>query len=543
MSPQQEQENAPAVGAASPEQEFQKAVVVKAHQASDGSQLNLEVNDIVYVLEKDESGWWGGHKHGEDNTGWFPGQCVKEVLGRGGDASGTEPEAEDLNPADCAAGTSHRRSGQQSQSPLYHHGQNVASPQRNSTGGSRGNAAPTSVQAAHALAEERAREINRLQETIERLKEENRQLQSKGEVLASTEREKAVLLEEKWQATASDLNRAMAEREREAAEAARLRQELQREKRTSQVRQREAEEMRMQFEQLEQRLADKDAEMSRNLALASANERAAEVAAKVAAARAAELEQKQSIYRAEAEQANSILAEEGHDNLRRRLFPSTFQEDPNPSRKNSNAGAPVSQYLNEAARSPMGTEDLVGGPRSATNLARSASQRPPERPRTGTSPWRTAPGRSGMPGVPDGLPRMRSTDQLNAGSPCKTTTGASDKGCEPQELPPRGTVSEKVMAFEKRCATPGRGPGDVSRGGSVVRSASNSSRGFRHEIQAGVSAAPSWRFAASAPNTSRGESSSIAGFNHMPSFNVDLQREEIADDGEVVLGMSPLHRR
>ena len=40
--------------------EFAKAVVVRAHPSSDDAQLDLKVNDVVYVLERDESGWWGG---------------------------------------------------------------------------------------------------------------------------------------------------------------------------------------------------------------------------------------------------------------------------------------------------------------------------------------------------------------------------------------------------------------------------------------------------------------------------------------------------
>jgi hypothetical protein len=54
-----------------------RSVVVKRHKATDASQLELHVGDIVFVLEKDETGWWGGHKEGEDLTGWFPGFCVE----------------------------------------------------------------------------------------------------------------------------------------------------------------------------------------------------------------------------------------------------------------------------------------------------------------------------------------------------------------------------------------------------------------------------------------------------------------------------------
>lgn len=56
-----------------------KTVVVKKHKPTDDTQLELEVGEIVYVLEQDETGWWGGHKEGEERTGWFPGSCVRTV--------------------------------------------------------------------------------------------------------------------------------------------------------------------------------------------------------------------------------------------------------------------------------------------------------------------------------------------------------------------------------------------------------------------------------------------------------------------------------
>lgn len=58
---------------------FIQAIVVREHFASDDTQLNLRVNEIVYVLEQDETGWWGGHKEGEEATGWFPGSCVRPM--------------------------------------------------------------------------------------------------------------------------------------------------------------------------------------------------------------------------------------------------------------------------------------------------------------------------------------------------------------------------------------------------------------------------------------------------------------------------------
>jgi len=45
------------------------------------AQLTLKRGDIVWVLERDESGWWGGHKEWDDITGWFPKALVRPVGG------------------------------------------------------------------------------------------------------------------------------------------------------------------------------------------------------------------------------------------------------------------------------------------------------------------------------------------------------------------------------------------------------------------------------------------------------------------------------
>lgn len=42
-----------------------------------GRELELQKGDIVNVLQMDETGWWGGHKVGEDKAGWFPRDCVR----------------------------------------------------------------------------------------------------------------------------------------------------------------------------------------------------------------------------------------------------------------------------------------------------------------------------------------------------------------------------------------------------------------------------------------------------------------------------------
>jgi len=76
--------------------ECMKTVVIKQHHATDATQLTLKVNDIVFVLEQDETGWWGGFMEGQDHTGWFPGSCVRPVP--------TEPTPAEASPPATPAG-------------------------------------------------------------------------------------------------------------------------------------------------------------------------------------------------------------------------------------------------------------------------------------------------------------------------------------------------------------------------------------------------------------------------------------------------------
>jgi len=70
-----------------------EVVVVPEYPAGRGpedcqSVLRLEKGDIVFVLEQHESGWWGGHKEGDETTGWFPGSIavVKPLSTPSGDS-------------------------------------------------------------------------------------------------------------------------------------------------------------------------------------------------------------------------------------------------------------------------------------------------------------------------------------------------------------------------------------------------------------------------------------------------------------------------
>lgn len=58
---------------------YTKAICIKDHEALDEFQLTLKVGDLVFVLEQDPTGWWGGYLEGQEATAWFPGGCVEIV--------------------------------------------------------------------------------------------------------------------------------------------------------------------------------------------------------------------------------------------------------------------------------------------------------------------------------------------------------------------------------------------------------------------------------------------------------------------------------
>lgn len=55
------------------------AEVVQSHEARDDQQLDLTVGERIIVIEKHESGWWGGLKPNISKKGWFPGVNVCQV--------------------------------------------------------------------------------------------------------------------------------------------------------------------------------------------------------------------------------------------------------------------------------------------------------------------------------------------------------------------------------------------------------------------------------------------------------------------------------
>jgi len=66
--------------------------------ASLPSVLTLTKGQIVYVLEQHESGWWGGHRDGDETSGWFPKSCLRVLEGEevdGGEGGECDDEQDD----------------------------------------------------------------------------------------------------------------------------------------------------------------------------------------------------------------------------------------------------------------------------------------------------------------------------------------------------------------------------------------------------------------------------------------------------------------
>lgn len=55
--------------------QYMEKTVVKPHEATEPTELDLNRGDKVIVLDFEE-GWHGGHKSGEDKLGWFPSNCL-----------------------------------------------------------------------------------------------------------------------------------------------------------------------------------------------------------------------------------------------------------------------------------------------------------------------------------------------------------------------------------------------------------------------------------------------------------------------------------
>jgi len=61
-----------------PKKKLPTVKAIYAYQASEADELSFSAGDIIYVITKDDSGWWTGVKQGEQKKGLFPSNYVQE---------------------------------------------------------------------------------------------------------------------------------------------------------------------------------------------------------------------------------------------------------------------------------------------------------------------------------------------------------------------------------------------------------------------------------------------------------------------------------
>lgn len=218
-------------------------LVVKPHEGND-SELLLQAGDIVVVLEKDDSGWWGGYEEKNPaHSGWFPHMVLGELP--------RAPSSADDKDTSACAPSALEAGGQLIASPLRRRSSAVSAPSPR-----RGHAYATAAQAAAvvptqsttvvprasaassgmiaAVAEERDMLRAELSEMSLRLAREHRQRQEEQdrmrEVVASDRSEREAL-----QRQVERLQAELAGKARSAAEAATLKVSLEGERRRSQA--------------------------------------------------------------------------------------------------------------------------------------------------------------------------------------------------------------------------------------------------------------------------------------------------------------------
>jgi myosin-1 len=61
-----------------PKKKLPTVKAIYAYQASEADELTFNAGDTIYVISKDDSGWWTGVKQGEQKKGLFPSNYVQE---------------------------------------------------------------------------------------------------------------------------------------------------------------------------------------------------------------------------------------------------------------------------------------------------------------------------------------------------------------------------------------------------------------------------------------------------------------------------------
>jgi len=430
--------------------EYTRAEVIKPHEATDETQINLRVGDIVCILEKDETGWWGGHKEHEDNTGWFPSTCVRSLPGVVQSSLETltkevlrSPQDFQLLHVDEGASTSrpyHKLADNSSTSssaetfrcsattvesgkdgPMWHGHGMVASPtRRTSIEGSTGGARPVSAETfgvdPRELAQLRERlraaetEAARSKENEADLEEKNRQLKDENRQLKDENRK-----------LNSSLTAVQGERHHLVEEVQTLQQQLEQ----------ETQQLRMQLDQ-ETRYHKETQERAKQ-ALQQANERQRYA------------EEKLRSYQEERTARPTVCETQNWHMVGGTPQAPSPRSTASPRREQScGARSGICGRSPGVQRCPQ--QSGMSSPLSALPPPAPTHQRPsPSRPREGT-PSSVGGSKIGGRFTGGGLSYQHSAPELSNSSNSQT-----------REVPPRGCVAEKVSVFEMRCQTPRRG--------------------------------------------------------------------------------------
>jgi len=449
--------------------EYLKTYVVKPHHATDDSQLELKVNDVVYVMEQDHTGWWGGHKEGEDHTGWFPGSCVRpfdpqprpqvEVQPTGGgvdqQAATSSPNKRDMGAA--AKGTlptadvdarSPLRQIQLAASPQRKGDHNVPTSELLAPGGPLSTACPSvasgligsafMVSATDSLAEaievENAKlkqengELTESLRLIKRQSDVDRRNYTEMEAAVQHERELREQVERRFQAE-------LQEKAMFSNEAQQLREQLAREHRKSEAHYQGVEEMKRLYEE---KMLEKDEELKKVNEFLDSGRKMAQSEKQRARSLEEQLQQCQeeleALKRGRQAPAPTPTAATTAEEIRVQLFPFA-----------PGSGSPSASVR---AETPEGTR---GAPRNMT------AQRPPEIPFG--SAVRSMPPRSGNGPL---LGYAHSMGDLTCH---RSAAGSGPSTPKHEDAPPPGCVADRVTMIEQRCQTPRRDPAEVPRRG------------------------------------------------------------------------------
>jgi hypothetical protein len=184
--------------------------------------LQLKKGDIVYVLEQHDSGWWGGHKEGDETTGWFPGSiAVPKPAGDSCDYDGDDENsrAYELHPAlatsDHRAVASPQKSRHHDQLQVKRLTEELASEKKLAKD------LESSIASEREKKDKLAEEVRRLEAESSRLRAERDAERNERELRERERREKEAILERRELETQTRADR-------EAATVALLTEELKR---------------------------------------------------------------------------------------------------------------------------------------------------------------------------------------------------------------------------------------------------------------------------------------------------------------------------